>query len=206
MLGGEEIFEKISPGAPISAGESVRESRKALPKGPGGEKEARVLSYLSSIETEAEKSKFVQVYEAYQGLMFHTAFRLLRQPEDAEDAVHEAFLYLAKNIGKISEAVSPKTKAYVVLIVESRAIDQLRRRQRRPTVPLEDWRGIETPSQGGRLPGGVYAPAAGGGAAGAVAQVLPRLRAQGDRPHAGPLLRRRGPAAPEGEGPPPGAL
>ena len=98
MLGGEEIFEKISPGAPISAGESVRESRKALPKGPGGEKEARVLSYLSSIETEAEKSKFVQVYEAYQGLMFHTAFRLLRQPEDAEDAVHEAFLYLAKNI------------------------------------------------------------------------------------------------------------
>ena len=68
-----------------------------------------MLSYLSSIETEAEKSKFVQVYEAYQGLMFHTAFRLLRQPEDAEDAVHEAFLYLAKNIGKISEAVSPKT-------------------------------------------------------------------------------------------------
>ena len=44
--------------------------------------------------------------------------------------------------------MSPKTKAFVVLIVESRAIDQLRRRQRRPTVPLEDWQGIETPSQG----------------------------------------------------------
>ena len=107
-----------------------------------------MLIYLASIGTESEKSKFVQLYEAYQGLMFRTAFRLLRQPEDAEDAVHEAFLYLAKNISKISEPVSQKTKAYVVLIVESRAIDQLRRRQRRPTVPLEDWQGIETQPQG----------------------------------------------------------
>lgn len=107
-----------------------------------------MLIYLASIGTESGKSKFVQLYEAYQGLMFHTAFRLLRQPEDAEDAVHEAFLYLAKNISKISEPVSQKTKAYVVLIVESRAIDQLRRRKRRPTVPLEDWQGIETQPQG----------------------------------------------------------
>ena len=38
--------------------------------------------------------------------------------------------------------MSHKTKAYVVLIVESRAIDQLRRRKRRPTVPLEDCQGI----------------------------------------------------------------
>ena len=101
-----------------------------------------MLIYLAGIETEAGKSKFVQVYEAYQGLMFHTAFRLLGKPQDAEDAVHEAFLYLAKNISKISEPVSQKTKAYVVLIVESRAIDQLRRRKRRPTVPLEDCPGI----------------------------------------------------------------
>ena len=107
-----------------------------------------MLIYLAGIETEAGKSKFVQVYEAYQGLMFHTAFRLLGKPQDAEDAVHEAFLYLAKNISKISEPVSQKTKAYVVLIVESRAIDQLRRRQRRPTVPLEDWQGIETQPRG----------------------------------------------------------
>ena len=64
-----------------------------------------MLIYLASIGTESEKSKFVQLYEADQGLMFHTAFRLLRQPEDAEDAVHEAFLYLAKNISKISDPV-----------------------------------------------------------------------------------------------------
>ena len=107
-----------------------------------------MLIYVTGIEAESERSKFVRIYEAYQGLMFHTAFRLLRQPEDAEDAVHEAFLYLAKNISKISEPVSQKTRAFVVLIVESRAIDQLRRRQRRPTVPLQDWRGIETQPQG----------------------------------------------------------
>ena len=101
-----------------------------------------MLIYLADIEAPRDKSRFVQIYETYQGLMFHTAFRLLGQPQDAEDAVHEAFLAIAQNISKISDPMCKKTKAYVVTIVENKAIDQLRRRKRRPTVPLEDWQGI----------------------------------------------------------------
>ena len=107
-----------------------------------------MLIYLADIEAPRDKSRFVQIYETYQGLMFHTAFRLLGQPQDAEDAVHEAFLAIAQNISKISDPMCKKTKAYVVTIVENKAIDQLRRRKRRPTVPLEDWQGIETQPQG----------------------------------------------------------
>ena len=45
-----------------------------------------MLIYLADIEAPRDKSRFVQIYETYQGLMFHTAFRLLGQPQDAEDA------------------------------------------------------------------------------------------------------------------------
>lgn len=69
-----------------------------------------MLIYLASIGTESEKSKFVQLYEAYQGLMFHTAFRLLRQPEDAEDAVHEAFCTLRKIFRKFRSRCRKKPR------------------------------------------------------------------------------------------------
>ena len=97
-----------------------------------------MLIYLQMIETDEEKSKFIQVYQAYRGLMYHTAFKLLGQEQGAEDAVHGAFVKVAENILKISDPVCPKTKAYVVTIVERQSIDILRRRSRRPTVPFDE--------------------------------------------------------------------
>ncbi len=96
-----------------------------------------MLIYLQAIETEEDKSKFERLYEAYSGLMFHTAFKLLAQREDAEDAVHHAFVKIAENITKISDPECPKTRAFVVTIVENCAIDLLRSRKRRGEVPLD---------------------------------------------------------------------
>ena len=61
-----------------------------------------MLIYLQTIETDKDKSKFEQIYEAYRGLMFHVAFKILEQEQDAEDAVHHAFVKIAENITKIS--------------------------------------------------------------------------------------------------------
>ena len=47
-----------------------------------------MLIYLQIIETDEDKSKFEQIYEAYRGLMFHAAFKVLTHEQDAEDAVH----------------------------------------------------------------------------------------------------------------------
>ena len=88
-----------------------------------------MLIYLQTIETDKDKSKFEQIYEAYRGLMFHVAFKILEQEQDAEDAVHHAFVKIAENITKISEPVCPKTKAFVVTIVENKSIDILPRRK-----------------------------------------------------------------------------
>ena len=94
--------------------------------------------YLAMMDSDQDKSRFQQLYEHYRGLMFYTANRILRNEQDAEDAVQQAFFAIAKNMDKISQPVCNKTKVYVVTIVENKAIDLYRARQRRPAEPLED--------------------------------------------------------------------
>ena len=86
-----------------------------------------VLIYLSMIESEDDKSKFEIIYERYRGLMFYTAMRILNHEQDAEDAVHQAFVSIIENLDKISEPECPKTRAYVVIITERKALDIARR-------------------------------------------------------------------------------
>ena len=90
-----------------------------------------MLVYLAVIDEPAQKTKFETVYHQYRGLMYYVAYRILNNASDAEDAVHDAFIKIAENIKKISEPVCPKTQSYVVTIVENKAIDLYRRKQRR---------------------------------------------------------------------------
>lgn len=83
-----------------------------------------MLIYMMMLETPEEKSLFEQIYLEYRGLMFHVAYEILHNEQDAEDAVHQAFVKIAENIKKIDAPVCPKTHSYVVTIVEHQAIDQ----------------------------------------------------------------------------------
>lgn len=95
-----------------------------------------MMIYLQMIETEEERSKFERIYTEYRGLMYHIAFKVLQQEQDAEDAVHLAFVSIAENISIIEEP-GPKMKSYTSIIVENKAINILNRRQRLPFSPLE---------------------------------------------------------------------
>lgn len=97
-----------------------------------------MIIYLSTIDTPDERSKFEQVYIKYKDLMFYVANRILHNTYDAEDAVHQAFLAILKNLGKIYDVESQKTRAFVVVIVERKAIDLLRIRQRSSETALND--------------------------------------------------------------------
>lgn len=97
-----------------------------------------MLVYLQMIETEAQRSLFEQVYYKYRNLMYSVAYDILRNEQDAEDAVHHAFVKIAENISKILDPECPKTKAYVVTIVENTAISLYRQKRRHPSVPLDD--------------------------------------------------------------------
>jgi len=104
-----------------------------------------MLIYLQMIETAADQSKFEAIYHEYRNLMFHVAFKRLQHIQDAEDAVHYAFVKIAENIKKI-DPVSPRTKQYVVTIVDNRVTDLLRWRSKHEELPYDDTIRIATPS------------------------------------------------------------
>lgn len=94
--------------------------------------------YLSMIDSIEEQSKFEKLYLEYKGLMYYIANNILHNEQDAEDAVHQAFVKIAENIQKIGDVRCPKTHSYIVTIVESKAIDLYRLNQRRRNVVYMD--------------------------------------------------------------------
>ncbi len=105
--------------------------------------------YLSMIEAPENKDKFEQIYLKYRYLMLHVAKGILQNHHDAEDAVHEAFLAIIRNLEKFSDAACPETRSLVVIIVERKAIDILRKHKRGKQAEFsEDIVGVEIPAPG----------------------------------------------------------
>ena len=95
-----------------------------------------MLIYLTMIEAEEDRHRFLSLYRRYKKLMLYIAHDILHDPHDAEDAVHEAFLRLAEMIEKIHEIDCPETRSLIVMITKSKAIDLYRKKKRRAgTVP-----------------------------------------------------------------------
>lgn len=97
-----------------------------------------MIMYIQMLETPEEQTKFEQLYLKYRSLMYHVAYKILHHQQDAEDAVHQAFLKIAEHMDKVEDPLSPKAQGYVVTIVENKAIDQYRKRQKQLCSPLVD--------------------------------------------------------------------
>ena len=74
----------------------------------------------------------------YSSLMFYVANEVLHNEQDAEDAVHQAFLKIADHMEKIGDPACPKTRGFIVTVVENKAIDLYRKHKRNQTVELND--------------------------------------------------------------------
>jgi RNA polymerase sigma-70 factor (ECF subfamily) len=106
-----------------------------------------MLIYLQALSSEQEQQSFEALYLRYRSLMRAVAMKLLNDPQDAEDAVHQAFLSILKHFHKISSVDCPETRAFVVIIVERKALDILRTRKN--ALPLEEMaHGVEIPLPG----------------------------------------------------------
>ena len=105
-----------------------------------------MITYLAMIDSPDDQQKFEKVYTKYRYLMLHVAYKILQNHHDAEDAVHQAFISIIENLDNISEVNSPKTRSYIVIITERKAIDLLRKIQKRQTFEFnEDISGVEIP-------------------------------------------------------------
>lgn len=103
-----------------------------------------MLIYLQAIDSVENRSKFEELYLMYRDYMYCVAFSILQNPEDAEDAVHHAFVKIAEHIDSIGMPDALKTKRYVVTIVRNCAIDAYRKKQAHPqTEYSEETVGVE---------------------------------------------------------------
>lgn len=108
-----------------------------------------MLLYMTMAEAPDDKVLFERIYRKYRYLMLHVAGRILQNHQDAEDAVHEAFVAVIRSMHHFSDAESPKTRSLVVLIVERKAIDILRKKQRENLLEInEDILGLTVPMPG----------------------------------------------------------
>ena len=92
---------------------------------------------------------FDRIYEQYYRLMYQVAYGILQNTEDTEDVLQESFIRIEKNISKISDIECPKTRGFLVIIVERKAIDILRNRKKETNEELiEDKAGSILPDLG----------------------------------------------------------
>jgi RNA polymerase sigma-70 factor (ECF subfamily) len=90
-----------------------------------------------------------ELYDRQGRVAFGLAYRVLRDQRLAEDAVQEAFLALWRTAATY-RAERAKASTWILTLVHRRAVDLVRREERRRAEPLaEDERGSLAASEGG---------------------------------------------------------
>lgn len=77
---------------------------------------------------------FNRLILAYQDRVYNQAFRVLGDSQSADDAAQDAFISAYKNLRSFRGG---SFRAWLLRIVTNACYDELRRRKRRPTTPLE---------------------------------------------------------------------
>jgi len=77
---------------------------------------------------------FNRLVLTYQDIAFNVAFRLMGDEDEAADATQNAFISAFKNLRSFRGG---SFKAWVLRMVTNSCYDELRRKQRHPTTPLE---------------------------------------------------------------------
>jgi RNA polymerase sigma factor (sigma-70 family) len=77
-----------------------------------------------------------RVYRAYEGTVYSLARRICRSPEDAEDALQEAFLEVCRSIGRFRGSGPGSLTAWIKRIAASKALMKIRREKYRDTDEL----------------------------------------------------------------------
>ena len=82
-----------------------------------------LMFYMSLIDNDDDRTKFEILYNKYRKRMVYTAYSVLGNNEDAEDAVHDTFIKIARNMRSIQDPDSDETLSYVLKAVKNTAIN-----------------------------------------------------------------------------------
>jgi RNA polymerase sigma-70 factor (ECF subfamily) len=110
-----------------------------LPVGPAADENRNIVAQAVLKRIASGDGTAVQdCINSYGGLIWSLAKKMLRNPDDAEDAAQEIFVDIWKNAGRFDESQSSET-TFIAMIAKRRLIDRIRFQNRRITTDsLED--------------------------------------------------------------------
>ena len=97
-----------------------------------------LMFYTAMLSEPKERRKFEELYLQHRQTLYRVAYRILQDPHDAEDAVHHAFVRLVDHMDKVDVRNLPRTRAFLLAVVENAAIDIYRQRKRKSGVRVEE--------------------------------------------------------------------
>jgi RNA polymerase sigma-70 factor, ECF subfamily len=110
--------------APVSADPQPPEDRERV--------DGRLMQRIA----EGDRLALGELYDRFSGPLYGTALRVVRDPAEAQDVVHDAFVTLwQKSSGFDSTRGTPFS--WMVTLVRNRAIDRVRMRRRRAELLAE---------------------------------------------------------------------
>ena len=119
---------------------------------PGGARRTSPRDYsdfpdeaLLALAAREDEEALARIYDRYSRVAYGLALRIVRDQALAEDAVQEAFLTVWRTAGSF-RADRAKPSTWILTLVHRRAVDVVRREERRRAAPLE---GTEEPDERG---------------------------------------------------------
>jgi len=92
---------------------------------------------LVALVARSDEAALAELYDRVGGVAYGLAYRVLRDESLAEDAVQEAFLGLWRAAATFIPERA-KASTWILTLVHRRAVDLVRREERRRTEPLEE--------------------------------------------------------------------
>ena len=98
------------------------------------------IIYVNIIDDPKHLPRFEEIYEEYYKQMFYTANRVLNDAYEAEDAVQDAFIGIARNMKTVSKITDEKDLFYYVqTAAKHAALNRLPKKKiYTESIPLED--------------------------------------------------------------------
>ena len=94
-----------------------------------------VEARLAKLARNGDRNAFAELVELYKDKIFHLAYRMLNNKQEAEDAVQETFLRVYTNLHRYDE--NQKFSTWIFRIGTNLCIDKLRRRKQTYSLDAE---------------------------------------------------------------------
>lgn len=111
----------------------------------------RELAHLSdeavvALVSRSDEAALAELYDRFGGVAYALARRIVRDPDLAEDVVQESFLSVWRGAGRFVPERA-RASSWLLTLVHRRAVDLVRREQRRRADPLDETGVLHGPEQ-----------------------------------------------------------